>query len=114
MNMNMHYQRFDRAVVTGRDYIGSWAIVLRFVAGLKSNADFGAFCDEPRDPSCGQLRQSVVLSGSTSDKHGRSKSNHGKRAGSLSLKRPNGGSQAADPGRVKRSQNSIHTIGVTR
>ncbi|MGH8556337.1 MAG: hypothetical protein ACRESZ_02520 [Methylococcales bacterium] len=104
--MNMNLERLDNAVSASRNHIESWAIVLRFIAGFKSNADFDCFRDEFDDSSCVERRQS------SGRDRGAPNPAPEKRAEGIVLTLTLSDSQAAGSGRVTPSRDTIHPIRI--
>ncbi|MGH8497389.1 MAG: hypothetical protein ACRERV_01040 [Methylococcales bacterium] len=103
--MKMNLKRLNHAVSASRNHIESWAIVLRFIAGFKSNADFDCFHDEFDDSSCVERRQS------SSRERGMPNPAHEKRAEGIVLTLARD-SRAGDPGRTTLSREPIHLIRI--
>lgn len=104
--MNMNLEGLNNLVSASRNHIESWAIVLRFIAGFKSNADFDCFRDDFDDSSCVERRQSPDR------ERGLPNPAPEKRVKGIVLTLSLGDSRAADPGRVTPSLDTIDPIRI--
>ncbi len=104
--MNRNLERLNTLVSASRNHIESWAIVLRFIVGFKSNADFDCFREEIDDTSCDERQQS------SSRKWRGPTPAPENRAEGIVLTLTLSDSRSADPRRAPLSRDTIHPIRI--